>query len=717
MRFAATQKLLTYLLALVAVTPLLFSGEIALVVAVAFGVLAVGGWFLEPPLTVAPRFRRAVLALVLGLLALQVARAAAGAPVARMGLEYAVLLLGIKLASRGGAGDYQQIVILGFLHVIGGTIATFELSFAAAFAAFVLLSAPVLALAHLRHEMERRFRHDDRPEGRRALERLLASKRVVSPRFVIGTGLLSLPVLVITALLFLTFPRFGLGFLGRLPGGVSMGGFTDEVRIGDLDETRREETVVLRLEPFGGESRPAVLKLKLRGAAFDTYAGDTWTKSGERDWRALRHQGHDYPITQALVDADTIGFEVLLEPLEPPYLFVPAGTGLIRTYPVGKQGLVKVRRLEANRLGMIRYSDDAKVGIRYRVYLTDLARRQVVPELGAGDAEADPARYLQLPPNADRLATLARQLAGAGDAATRARRLAARLKGEYRYADRLDPGADRGAGATPLERFLFARRSGTCEHFATALTLLLRAEGIPARMVTGFASAEWNPIGEYYAVRARAAHAWTEARIDGRWITLDATPPNPRAGPRQEPSTLALMLDALRMRWHRHVVGYDISSQLEVVEQLRRLWARPTGGVGWPTISRRAIWAAVGAVIALAVAVALIRRRLRRGPAPRRSATRPPPEVAAATALYRALERRLDRLGLPRPPERTPGEHAAALELIDGAVGPVARRITDRYHQVRFGGRTFAAGEVERLRVEIGAIERSPEGPRLASAG
>jgi len=711
MRFAATQKLLTYLLALVAVAPVLISGEVSVVVAVAFGVLALGGWWLEPPLTAERRFRRIVLGLVIGLLALQVARAAAGAPVARMGLEYAVLLLGIKLASRGGAGDYQQIVILGFLHVIGGTIATFELSFAVAFAAFVLLSAPVLALAHLRNEMERRFRHDDRPEGRRALERLLASKRVVSPRFVLGTGLLSLPVLVITALLFLGFPRFGLGFLGRLPGGVSMGGFTEEVRIGDLDETRREETVVLRLDPFGGESRPPVLRLKLRGAAFDTYEDDTWTKSGEQDWVRLPRNGHDYPITTTMVAQDTIGFEVLLEPLEPPYLFVPAGTGLIRTFPVGKQGLVKVRKLEGNPLSMIRYDDDAKVGIRYRVYLTDIGRRHVVPQL---QTSADPAaappptdRYLQLPPGTEGLALLARELAGEGTPAARARNLAANLKEQYGYADRIAPGDEVGDGATPIDRFLFSRRNGTCEHFSTALTLMLRAEGIPARMATGFASADWNPIGEYYAVRARSAHAWSEALIDDEWVVLDATPPNPRAGPRSEPSTFALLLDAIRMRWHRNVVGYDISSQMEVVEQLRKLWSKPTGGVGWPSIPRWAIWAAVGGVLVIAIAIVLIRRRLGR-PRLRERERRPPSRSAVeATALYQLLERRLDRLGLARPATRTPEEHAAAVGRLDQSVAAPTRLITDRYHQVRFGGERFAAGEIDRLEGEIGRLQRS----------
>jgi transglutaminase-like putative cysteine protease len=693
-KFARAQKVLTFLLAIVAAVPVALSGEVSPMFAAGFGALVVAGWFLEPPLTRDVRFRRAITVAIIAVLAVQLGRALAGAPLAKMGIEFALALLGIKLTSRGNSGDYQQIVILAFLHAIGGTIATFDLSYAISFALFVVLSPPVLALAHLRNEMERRFRHDDRPESRRALGRLLASKRVVSPRFVVATSALSLPVFAVTAILFVGFPRFGLGFLGSLPGGLEVGGFTEEVRIGDLDETRRDETVAVRMEPFGNHpDLPARLSLKLRGAAFDTYEDDTWTQGGGRTFGPMRRRGGDYPLTVSMVAPNNPGYEVLLEPLEPPYLFVPRNAGLIRTYATASEGIVRPRKLTANHLDVVRYEDEAQVGIRYRVYLS---KRRGWPSRAPVPRE----RFVELPSGAENLAELARGWAPEGSPAERAAIITGELKRRYRYADRLAPGQDAGQGQTPLDRFLFSRRTGTCEHFATALTLMLRAVDVPSRMVTGFASAEWNTIGEYYAVRLRSAHAWTEAWIDGRWITLDATPPSQRAGPASEPSTVAMLVDALRMRWHKYVVGYDASSQMEVVEQLRRLWTGG-GGRGVPDVPRWVIWSVLGAIAALLAALFLW-RRFRRGakskPVGRRA---PAPAAAEATAVYLELERRLRGLGFERSLHLTPKEFCRELEIAAPEVAGPARRIVTRYNDVRFGGDRFDEGEVVELRSEI----------------
>ncbi|HUT79284.1 MAG TPA: DUF3488 and transglutaminase-like domain-containing protein, partial [Polyangia bacterium] len=593
MRFALTQKVLTFLLAPVAALPLLLSGEVGAPFAIAFALLAVVGWFLEPPRTREPRFRRVITGAIVTLFAVQLARAFAGAPVPRMGMEYAVVLLGLKLASRGGAGDYQQIVILAFLHLIAATVATFDLSYALAFVAFVTLSAPALALAHLRQEMERRFRRDDTAESRRAMERLLASRRVVSARFVLGTGLFAVPVLVFTVLLFLTFPRFGLGFLGRLPGPGNLAGFGGEVRLGDLEETRRDGTVVVRLEPLepGGE-HPRRIALKLRGAVFEVYQDGAWTRGEPGRFRQMRRLGDAHPLDRERRDAPgTAGFDVLLESIEPSYLFLPRGTVLVTTAPVAHKGLMKARTLEIDARGVVRYADDARVGLGYQVRFSG-PETDADFAIAAAGHDADPTlerAWLALPPGLGRLEALARELAGDGSPEQRVVNLEQRLRTGWRYADGLDPGRGAGEGQTPLDRFLFSRGTGNCEHFATALTLMLRAVGIPSRMVTGFAAAEWNPIGGYYAVRLSSAHAWTEARLGERWVTLDATPAREGGAAAEEPSTLALLLDTVQMRWHKHVIGFDASSQIEIAQGLQRLLPGPGGAIGLPRLSGRVI--------------------------------------------------------------------------------------------------------------------------------
>lgn len=84
----------------------------------------------------------------------------------------------------------------------------------------------------------------------------------------------------------------------------------------------------------------------------------------------------------------------------------------------------------------------------------------------------------------------------------------------------------RAAGTTPLADFLTRTRAGHCEYFATAAALLLRAAGVPARYATGFAALEYSELEGAWVVRARHAHAWTRAWVDGRWIELDTTPPS-----------------------------------------------------------------------------------------------------------------------------------------------------------------------------------------------
>ena len=81
-------------------------------------------------------------------------------------------------------------------------------------------------------------------------------------------------------------------------------------------------------------------------------------------------------------------------------------------------------------------------------------------------------------------------------------------------------------GRTPLEDFLLHSKSGHCEYFAAATTLLLRAAGIPARYATGFSVQEYSKLEEAYIVRARHAHAWARAYVGGRWIDVDNTPPS-----------------------------------------------------------------------------------------------------------------------------------------------------------------------------------------------
>ncbi len=106
----------------------------------------------------------------------------------------------------------------------------------------------------------------------------------------------------------------------------------------------------------------------------------------------------------------------------------------------------------------------------------------------------------------------------------------------------------------PLTQFLFATRYGHCEYFATALAVMLRTQGIPARLVVGFAAQDYNPMTGYYEVKGINAHAWVEAFVDGVWITLEATPlysaeqPSEDAGITMTKEELKSYLDKLKQQ-------------------------------------------------------------------------------------------------------------------------------------------------------------------------
>src|SRR5690606_4697902 len=129
------------------------------------------------------------------------------------------------------------------------------------------------------------------------------------------------------------------------------------------------------------------------------------------------------------------------------------------------------------------------------------------------------------PPNLHpRIRELAESVAGKHRESPRlaARTLETALRTGYQY--HLE--STSGAAADPLYDFLFVSKRGHCEFYSTAMVVMLRALGVPARNVTGFVGGTFNRFGDFYAVRQGDAHSWVEAYLPGRgWTRFDPTPP------------------------------------------------------------------------------------------------------------------------------------------------------------------------------------------------
>src|SRR5438067_1064945 len=195
------------------------------------------------------------------------------------------------------------------------------------------------------------------------------------------------------------------------------------------------------------------------------------------------------------------------------------------------------------------------------------------------------ARALRLPAGYNRRAVALAQewrAAGGSDANVLARALDFLRKGRFTYT--LEPPL---LGADPVDEFLFETKAGFCEHFASAFTVLMRAAGIPARVVTGYQGGDLNPVDQIITVRQSDAHAWTEVFLPGRgWVRIDPTAAAmpqrvndglARALPQMEGLPLMLRPDmawlraaryqweALAHKWNVWVLGYSPERQRDLM--------------------------------------------------------------------------------------------------------------------------------------------------------
>jgi hypothetical protein len=313
------------------------------------------------------------------------------------------------------------------------------------------------------------------------------------------------------------------------------------------------------------------------------------------------------------------------------------------------------------------------------------------------------ASFTQLPDNLDaRIPELARQLAkGSQSALETAQRMSDHLQTQFGYT--LDLGA--GGGEDPLAAFLFARRSGHCELFASALTVMLRSLEIPARVVNGFVASERNGTGDYYLVRARDAHAWVEVLVEpSRWAVFDPTPAEPAvSGPWWAPQRLAMTLEAVRLSWDRWVVSFSRDDQRELKIRGTRLGHALAAGL---ERTMRSLASASGPTwlgfltAGIALGFGLIGWRLagRR----RRRASLEQPAVSA----YRRMLVLLRRNGRAKPASQTPLEYAAQI----GPEAPEVEQITVIYAAARYAARSASPGQQQRLKQLLASLGQRLKG-------
>ncbi|UJR86507.1 transglutaminase TgpA family protein [Sandaracinus amylolyticus] len=712
MSFTALHKHVTYMMAGLGLAALFLGGELSLFVQALIVAGFVASVFVEGPRLHQPGWQRGWNVALLGLFALAIVRGVLGEPLLPLALELTAGLQISRLCNRRSATEHQQIAMLAFLQLCAATVLSTELTYGIAFLGFVVVAPWMLALTHLRSEIEGHYPGDPDPGRAADVRRVLASRRVVGPSFLVGTAALSLPLFLMTAALFVLFPRVGLGMLSFGRGSPThVAGFGGDVELGQVGLVRDDPTVVMRVVPpgIGPEiTPPSRAAIRMRGTSFDRYDGRRWSRT-LREPRAVRRYDDYYPI-ERVPDLDRdLPFEIVLDHLDDPVVFLPDRAVAVQIPGRVTTGIEIGRRLTLEPGLDLRYEADDALGLRYRAWVAEPGSRREDPEpLDAASA----APYLQVPPGHERVARLAREWTeGAISDRDRAERIQEQLRAMRYSLDMQDPGT-----RLPLDAFLFDWRAGHCEYFSTAMAIMLRSLGVPARNATGFLGGRWNTWGRWYAITNGDAHSWVEVWLEGEgWVTFDPTPPSRGEVDfaRGLLDELSAMIDALRTSWESDVIGYDLRAQRSLARRFAQ-WMRelgassPSGGArisaDEPTRARAGAplpWTRIVAIVALAIvigaAIAVVRRRR---DAQARVAD-VPESAREVVALYRALERALETLGRGRPLDRTPREHAALLEAEGFVHAAIVREVTERYLAVRFGGETLAPSELARLREQL----------------
>ena len=478
----------------------------------------------------------------------------------------------------------------------------------------------------------------------------------------------SLPIMVVCFVLFPRLPGPLWGISSDASTGVT--GLSDEMTIGRIAHLGTSSEVAFRVV-FSDKAPPA-RDLYWRGPVL-------WYTDGRRWQAGAQAAGAPPPVA---VHGRRVNYEILLEAHGGRWL--PTLETVI--YADGKSRPGRARELVA--------TEEVKRRLRYRA---ESALDYSLTDLSA----ADRAAALALPVRAHpRTRELGRSWHDQGLAP---RAIVQAALANYRAAPFTYTLTPRVLPNDPIDGFLFETKEGFCEHFAASFVVLMRAAGIPARVVTGYQGGEYNTISEYFLVRQSDAHAWAEVYLDGEgWVRVD-----PTAAVAPERVALGLnsggggavlpglnrdsainglwlnarqLLDSAAYHWSRYVLGYNAERQRGLLEAL---------GMEDVTPARLVFWlASLVAVLLGLLALVLLRAG---GGAP------VPPEVR----LYARFCHRLARIGLPRAAHEGPVEYAERVAATRRDLALEVRDIAQRFALLRYGG---ATGGLATLRERVRAF-------------
>jgi len=504
----------------------------------------------------------AALLLVLGLTLLTHHRLVGREP----GLTMLVMLMALKTMELRARRDAFVVFFLGFFLVLTQFLYSQSLLTALWTLATVwgLLAALILA---------------QMPVGQPHLR--------LAARHAARNTLWGLPVMVA---LYLLFPRIG-PLWGVPSDATGRTGLSNQMEFGGVAELANDDSIALRLRFEPGVVLPPPWALYFRGPVLTLFDGRTWRARAAGD---AFSQFSRRSAGQPEVAGPRLRYELTLEPLRLPV--VP----LLEMSPEAPGSELQAGELSLRRGLDLQWQAPRPITERLRLQASAYLDYRVGPL----QADLGLQPYLELPPSRNPrtlgwASELRRQPRFADLDATRlpvalADAVLAHVRSEA-FIYTLAPGRYGETSPHLVDEFWFDRRMGFCEHFASAFVVVMRAMGVPARVVTGFQGADAELQDGYLVVRNSQAHAWAEYWVPGRgWLRADPTaavaperirggqplrpPPGPLAGALgQVNPALWLQMrrawETINNRWQQAVLGYSRSDQFDLLKRLG--WSAP----------------------------------------------------------------------------------------------------------------------------------------------
>lgn len=617
-------------------------------------------------------------------------------------LHLSIFLMINKLFNLSSRKDYIQLFLLSLLQFLAASTMTSQLFFGFAVVIFLISATWALILLHLKYQIKE-------PGAANTHE------KIVDYRFFLLTNSVALAAFIITIFIFFIIPRFGIGFMQKKSDDrLRTSGFTERIDLGDIGPIKLDNTMVMRVRiPDYNDSLKD--RLYWRGVTFDFYDGRSWSNKLVRKFSPEINERGEFTIREGSSEGGLYQ-EIILEPLDTTVIF--GASHIIRLSG-------KLPSIKEDMMGSIYIPYASFSRLQYSAYSKiDLISKE--------DRELESASYpifinkiyLQIPDGSDDVGDLARRVSSGSKTITgKIDAIERYLKTNYKYTLDVKPHGEKN----PIEDFLFVQKAGYCEYYATAMVVMLRSIGIPARLVTGFLQGEWNEIGGHFTVRQKDAHSWVEAYLPrSGWVTFDPTPAILIEDQRSALiSLLSKFIDSIRLRWDRYIINYSLKDQIEAIrktreeirlidgdlqmiyESIKRYTLNIKGSL--TDISRISVKTVILISLYFLLPAIFIYLHIRKGYRPfRLFPSTGADKNSQIVELYKKMLKLLEKRGIIKEKNKTPLEFAMSLDTKKKEISREVFELTETYYRVRFGQQPLSREEINRISEILQKIKKGP---------